>query len=502
MVAGAGFHQLPRPGDSRGGSGQGEIVAENERGGFDQQRDDQEPHEDSLYILLDYILETSDVETAIASDDDVEHLLTGQSVVDFSSYLRRCQPPVMVDGTVGSLYMKEVINLERTRSHTRRFISRSILAQWPRATYYAAGELLDMPARVYRPDAPGDPVKLKCLSFRDPESRKSPSRCLCTSTDGKLMAASFYNSNILVWRPADGIMVQHLRSPDGPVGTLSFCPGTYTLLYGSKGGVTVVWDVRYAHTILRLQSRTTGLIDTSAYSSDGAFIATASQLEQHVDIWDAATGACLHSFTTEWYVGTLSFSADARKLYVGMTKTLLFVYDVATGAQLGRLETSFFATAPQDDRVATIMQRNRLKIWDEVPDSDGYPRVVVTHPKTLSGSVLFSPDGSELLLSCNDRASAVSYNSRTGQLCRTYETLHAVSGGSYSPNGRYVAIDQAGGVVEVFDAKSAELIARFVELEDSQRSQFLPDSHKLIVRRSTPGLSIHVFDIDDITRTR
>ncbi|EKM58799.1 uncharacterized protein PHACADRAFT_191131 [Phanerochaete carnosa HHB-10118-sp] len=102
ITASAGYYRLPYVDDRRSGSGEeglmtreGEDLIDANMTGFEGEGEIHDP----LDILLDYMLETTNAETVIASDDYVESIIGGNHVVDFVSYIRRVQPPVQVDGT-------------------------------------------------------------------------------------------------------------------------------------------------------------------------------------------------------------------------------------------------------------------------------------------------------------------------------------------------------------------------------------------------------------------
>ncbi|EKM58879.1 uncharacterized protein PHACADRAFT_248983, partial [Phanerochaete carnosa HHB-10118-sp] len=205
---------------------------------------------DPLDILLDYILEaclTSDVKIAIACDSDVESIVGDEQVVDLASYLRQVQPPVRIDGALGSLCAKDVVSHERKRAFTRRTIIAPDLAKWSGITFENAGRMEDMLVFIPGPtEEESIPLKLQYLVFADSRDTSKTCQCFALSNDGKLLAASFWSSDVLVWRLSDGLLVQRLHHQNHKyqVVSLSFSPSNRTLVSGSLNESTVVWDIR------------------------------------------------------------------------------------------------------------------------------------------------------------------------------------------------------------------------------------------------------------------
>ncbi|EKM58881.1 uncharacterized protein PHACADRAFT_191195 [Phanerochaete carnosa HHB-10118-sp] len=334
VIAGAGYHQLLSPGDARGGSG-GEGVTVQKEGDASKmdvlefEEEDQDEILDPLDILLDYILETSGTETAIASDKDVQSIDSNR-VVDFASYLRQVQPPVEVNGALGWLRMEDVICHRRERALVRCIITASSLSQWPGITFDGAGCLQGSRIFIGPTQAKCRPLKSKRLTFSDPRRPSNGCKSFALSTDGKLLAALFHASNILIWRLSDSLLVQCLRHWDdtGEVSSLSFSPNDCTLVSGCNNKSTIIWEIQSCHVLLRLEGHG-GPVNRVTYALHGALIATGSHDSKSAKIWDSSTGACLHSFSFDEGIYKLIFSSDASRLYIEMNRSC-HIYDIQT----------------------------------------------------------------------------------------------------------------------------------------------------------------------------
>ncbi|EKM56983.1 uncharacterized protein PHACADRAFT_208150 [Phanerochaete carnosa HHB-10118-sp] len=398
IVAGAGYHRLLDAGDARSGAAAEGIVAQ-EVGDVDEtsivEFESEGEVPDPLDVLLDYILETTDVETAIASDDDVWSIVGGKSVVDFASYLRHTQPPVQVIGTVGSLSMEDVISHEQALGFTRRVITASDSAEWPDASIDGVGCQCLKDGRVFigPSNAETRPLNLQRLAFTD--SRNPSHRChsLALSADGKFLAASF-NS--------------HTES----VSALCFSLIDYTLVSGSDDGTVIVWDTRCGHVLLHLvHGEPVGSI---AYAPQNALIATGSATNGSMKVWDASSGACLHSFSVDGKLYMLAFSPHSSCLCVDLG-AFCILYDIHTYARTATLQHDVekwlqSSMSHQGDCIVTGSALNipgPVKIWST---ATGEELLTIDHPKKLSRPVAFSPDGAEVVAGCDADTTAVTYD--------------------------------------------------------------------------------------------
>ncbi|EKM56580.1 uncharacterized protein PHACADRAFT_141343 [Phanerochaete carnosa HHB-10118-sp] len=532
VVAGGGYHRLPDGGDERGGSAEEGISAQemgdvDEKSILDMWNEVLTKHQskvpDPLNVLLDYIHEvcplnslshcTTGVETAIASDDDVWSIVGGKSVIDFASYLRRIQPPVHIDGAVGSLCMEDVISHKRASAFSRQNITWSDLAEWPDAALDGADRLEDGRAFTSPLDAEPRPLNLKRVTFNDPQDPSRDCYRFALSADGKLLAASFGSIDILVWRLSDGLLVQrlHHQGHRSNVITLSFSPIDYNLVSGSSDGTVIVWDTRRGRVLLHLEGHS-AQVNGIAYTADGALIATGpcdrgSRSDKSVKVWDTSSGACLHSFSVGNDVDELTFSPDSTRLYVRLT-TSCVIYDIHTYARTATLqhiagEVLLSLMSHQGDRIVTGPTSDhpgQVKIWNAVT---GEELLTIDHPKKLSEPVAFSPDGSEVVVGCPAKTAAVTYDSRTGHLRHVFKLAKPARHAIYSPDGDCVAFGAEYGDLEVYDAKSGTFLVRFDEHEGSERlyeMRFLSDSQSLLARFSNGPLVL--YNIQDVLRMR
>lgn len=422
---------------------------------------------------------------------------TGESA-DFSRYTESNKATFR---TVGSLCMEDVIGHERERAFARRTITVSDSAKWSGITFEGAGRLEDILVFIPGPTGEeGRPLKLKNLVFAD--SRDTSKGCYCSalSSDGKLLAASFGTRDVLVWRLFDGLLVQRLqhRGHTGIVNSLSFSTNNRTLVSASDHDA-IVWDTRSGRVLLRLEGHH-GLVGAVAYAPNGALIAIASNGDNSVKIWDALTGACLYSFSVGEDIYKLTFSSDSSRLCTELDDSYL-LYNMKPYTPIATLRHDsrgvlFGSMSRQGDRIVTVSS-SQVNVWSAETGDEIF---AVNHPQQLAWPVTFSPDGAEVLVVCRAHNTAVTYDSRTGQLHRIFNLSSLARCAVYSPDGDYVVFGDVGNELQVFDATSGTFLAEFEAGGDLRDIQFVPNSNALLMKFKDRPLVL--CNIRDIMRMR
>ncbi|EKM56570.1 uncharacterized protein PHACADRAFT_253777 [Phanerochaete carnosa HHB-10118-sp] len=408
--------------------------------------------------------------------------------------------------------MEDAISHEKTLRFTRRTITASDLTKWPGAAIDGAGHLRE--GRVFTGSSrtEAQPLKLKRITFSDPRSSPHYCKFFALSEDGKLLAASFNSNDVLVWRLSDGLLVQrlHCQGHTGWVAVLSFSPiDSYTLASGSLDGSAIVWDTRSGRVLLRLEEHG-GPVHSIAYAPHGALIATGTRDDGCVKVWDASSGACLHFFGNDNSMYKLAFTPDSSFLCAELAGSCI-IYDTHTYTRTATLQHvagkwHHSLISHQGDRIITVPHSDhpgQVKIWSA---ATGKELLAIEHSTKLSMPVAFSPDGAEVVATCGtgSDAAAVTYNSRTGQLCRIFKFETPVDRVAYSPDGEYVVFSTRNGTdVELYNAKSGAFLAMFDGREEGwiiSDIRFSPDSQILLARSGYGPL--HLYNVQDVLRMR
>ncbi|EKM58893.1 uncharacterized protein PHACADRAFT_136030 [Phanerochaete carnosa HHB-10118-sp] len=382
-------------------------------------------------------------------------------------------------------------------------ITESDLADWPKISTDNAGRLDDGNVFIGPTESEARLLKLKHFVFADSQDLSKRPLCYDSSVDGQLLAASFEISDVLIWRLCDGLLVQRLQHQGHAykVNSLSFSPISRTLVSGFDDGSAIVWDIPSGRALLRLEGHS-GPVDQVAYAPNGALIAAASGGDKSVKLWDALTGTCIQSFDFDTWgqICKLAFSPDSLRLYVEATMTI-FVHDISTCACTMKIQGSLkahnsFSISRQGDRIAHHGSDGPKKVWIYSTVTGGSD-LTLHHPQSLSSPMAFSPDGTEVLVSLHADKTAVTYDSRTGKLRRTFKLSDSgLRCPAYSPDGEYVVIGTWGGNLEVFDAKSGALLAKLKAGGHLTDIQFVPDTQTLLLElKDKPPRLCYIQDI-------
>ncbi|GJE97235.1 WD40 repeat domain-containing protein [Phanerochaete sordida] len=519
VVAGAGYHRLPRGSDGRGGDDDEHV----ERG-MDLDEGESEPEvPDLVDTLLDYMFETTSVETAVASDDDVACIVGEDPVEEFASLLRARQPPVEVDGSVGFLRKEGIIRHQRERDVARRAITKADVIMSPNISMDGASKLDDVRVFVGPTAADVHPLKLGAFTFIDSHSPSNECTCFTLSPDGKLLVASFGTSSILLWRMADGLLIQQLQNKEdsGKIACLGFSPDGKDVLSGLLvGAMATVWDYRTGAVALRLGPHQSGVtaIACSPYESR---IVTGDCADSTVHVWDRQTGQNLANFRgpKEHIIHEITFippTVDSANVYVRSLSQGL-VYNLRSSILSCRIDPlgdmpvgeGVFSrsVSHHGNRVLVKTIDQGLQLLDT---RSGELCIAIPNSDHFTFPAAFSPDDKEVYATCTDADAAHSFDSRTGEPRHRYEVSGPVIAGAYSPDGAYIAFCTRSGNVHVHDPMSGSFLAKVhsaVGILDPRSlwtpdMAFVQDGRNLVVRKyDIPG-AIRILNISDMMRAR
>ncbi len=191
-------------------------------------------------------------------------------------------------------------------------------------------------------------------------------------------------------------------------------------------------------------------------------VATGKQLRQIEMTADANTKEAKRSLKFPWLVHLelhhFQFSPDTKTLATAGYDGILRLWDVATGKERNRWDTSdwidAFAFSPDGKTVALVSASNVLRLWDTVTGTEMH-----AHPSHRHGcnGLALSPDGHLLASVGNLDQAACLWDTATGRQLRALtaadETVHSVR---FSTDGRTLTTLGDDDKARVWDVAAGE----------------------------------------------
>jgi RNA polymerase sigma factor (TIGR02999 family) len=197
------------------------------------------------------------------------------------------------------------------------------------------------------------------------------------------------------------------------------------------------------------------------FSPDGKFLASCTDKEKDVKVWDAATGAELFSLSghTE-AVRNLAFSADGKRLATGSGDRTAKIWDWQNKSVLHTLTGHADAIravcfSPKGDRLVTASNDMTACLWDA---ASGEKLLTFDQHTAHVTNAAFSPDGTRVATSADDGTARV-WEADTGKTVCTLRghTAVDVTGVCFSKDGQHVATSaHYDSHALVFDAETGK----------------------------------------------
>jgi RNA polymerase sigma factor (sigma-70 family) len=249
------------------------------------------------------------------------------------------------------------------------------------------------------------------------------------SPDGKMLASYMYPSKtICLWDPAMGKEIRRWFLDQAFPGCFTFTPDSKTLIVGDLRTIHF-WDTATGMEVRHMEDHPGGAVYRLVLAPDGKVLATQGTEEpkvvkaysqqadlmyspdNKVHLWDVATGKKLHQLevvadaaapagSPRSYRASISsflFSPDTKTLATASSDNVLRVWDVATGKELRRWDTSGYVAAiafsPDGKKLASLGSPPIVRLWDTATGKE-----LREHPGHSSGILVLalSPDGHTL----------------------------------------------------------------------------------------------------------
>jgi WD40 repeat protein/uncharacterized caspase-like protein len=290
------------------------------------------------------------------------------------------------------------------------------------------------------------------------------------SSDGR-RALTGTADGVLLWDVETG---KELRSFEGhwtEVWAVAFSPDGSRVLTGGADGTARVWDFKRGKELHRFKTNT---VTSVAFSPDGRRVLTGSE-DCTARLWDVETGKELHRFgedctarlwdisETPYWVFSVAFSRDGRKVLTGSGDSTARMWDVETGKELRRFEgnsaeVTSVVFSPDGHRVLTGSADRTVRLWDagtakELRRFEGHSGEIAC--------LAFSRDGRKVLTGGEDKTVRL-WDEKTGKELRRFEGhSDTVAFVAFSPDGRRVLTGGKDNTARLWDEETGKELQRF-----------------------------------------
>ncbi len=247
-----------------------------------------------------------------------------------------------------------------------------------------------------------------------------------------------------------------------------------------------IWDIQTGRVASTLKDHTS-TVNAVVFSRTGQYILTVSY-DHTAKIWDARNGRLLHTMAAHTDdVKTGSFSPDETMVITGSQDGTAKIWNTTTGSLLSTLSGEKpwgvdVVNFSPDNRKVLIASGMIARIWDVAKETWLHP--LKGHTKDIS-NILFSPDQKNFL-TVSDLKTVNLWDIKTGLLKNTWSTNPASDINSqdakFSPDGkRLLTIEDDAKSLRNTDAASGKLLfEKQLKKEMFVAIDYSPDGKKIV----------------------
>ena len=318
----------------------------------------------------------------------------------------------------------------------------------------------------------------KCLhSF---EGHTDYVRSAALSADGTRLASASLDRTLRIWDTATG----------GSLSVINF--DAWAIAISPKGdrmaatplmsGTAKLWDSD-GKLLRELPGEYS--VNALAFSPDGTRLAIGTG-EGNVVVWDADSGARLHTLATPigYGVRALSFSSDGTRIVSGHAKGLIAVWNALTGERVGSFAGSISDPGEvQFSPDGALVTTSTGKAWDAASGALRHD-----FKKPSDGKVVFSPDGKHAMAGGSEKV--VLWDVASGKELRRFDypaTAHTLA---FSRDGALAIVAGSAKEIDLWDIARGRLVQRFSGVGSHSSIALSPDGTRLAAGDDNSNLTI------------
>ncbi|KAL0957314.1 hypothetical protein HGRIS_001123 [Hohenbuehelia grisea] len=249
-----------------------------------------------------------------------------------------------------------------------------------------------------------------------------------------------------------------------PVTCVALSPNGGHIVSASEEDETIrVWDAASGELAMPPLTGHTNRITSVALSPDGSRIVSAS-FDQTIRVWDATSGELAMPPLTRHtdYITDVAFSPDGSRIMSASYDRTIRVWDATSGELAmppltGHTDSiTSIAFSPDGTRIVSASLDETIRVWDAASGELAMPPLT-GHTDSIT-SIAFSPDGTRIVSASLDETIRV-WDATSGELAMPPLTGHtdSITSIAFSPDGTRIVSASLDETIRVWDATSGEL---------------------------------------------
>uniref|UniRef100_A0A0B7K5Q0 Mitochondrial division protein 1 n=1 Tax=Bionectria ochroleuca TaxID=29856 RepID=A0A0B7K5Q0_BIOOC len=313
------------------------------------------------------------------------------------------------------------------------------------------------------------------------------------SHNSALLATGDNDGTITLWHTDTAKSILTLEGHSNTITSIVFSHDSTLLASASVDRTIRVWDVDTQEASAPSEDQS-GITCASAFSEDLKVIASHSSSYDTIQLWDVATGKCLHVLKDHpaTIFGMITFSPDSQLLASTSFRRPFNVWRVQTGERTdistaGHYDgVSTMAFSPDSTLIACGFFEGKVGLWD-VSTAKGY-ETRINHSSMVT-SLKFSTD-SNILVSVSTSGTIQIVGLKSDGYYKELKGHNgAISSFTLSNDSSQLVTGLADKTAKLWDVESGNCIQTFQGHNDDIRAVTMSEDSKSIISVSRDGTS-------------